>query len=92
MSIYLSFFLYKEAYKIPSPSHCLINSSWNVSNQWFLFRVFIEDGLALLDIKSLMIAANLTLYEMILLIIELFIILIRKEPIKQLLLYRSRAK
>ena len=86
MSIYLSFFLYKEACRILSPSRCLLTRSWNVSQQRVRYHAFFEHWLSVLDIKLLMVAVNLTLGEVIWLLFELVLIFLTLEPIKQLLL------
>ena len=60
MLIYLSFFLYKEAYRIPSLSRCLLIGIWYFSQQRVRYRAFFEQGFSVLDIKPLIINANLT--------------------------------
>ena len=59
MSIYLSFFLYKEACSITSPSSaCLLKLVFLPTT--VRYRAFFEHGFSVLDIKPLMKAANLT--------------------------------
>ena len=65
MSFYLSFFLYKEADMIPSQSRCLLIGVLYFSQQRVRYKAFFEHGFSVLDIKPLMIAANLTLVEVI---------------------------
>ena len=71
MFIYLSFFLYKEACKIPYQSRCLISGSWYFSQQRVRYYAFFEHEFSVFDIKPLMTAANLTLGEVIWLFFEL---------------------
>ena len=87
MSIFLSFFLYKEVGRIPSPSFCLITDSWNVSHQRIRYRAFFEHGFSMLDIKPLMIAANLTLGELIWLLFVLVLIVLETRTDKTAVTY-----
>ena len=87
MSIYLSFFLYKENCRIPCPSRCLLTGSWNFSQRSFRYRAFFEHGFSVLDIKPLMIATNLTLGEVIWLLFELASIVIRTRTDKTAVTY-----
>ena len=77
MSIYLSLILYKESFRIPSPSCFLLKSSWNVSNNEFHYKSFIKHVFSDNDIEHLMITANLILGEVIWLLFELFLNVIK---------------
>ena len=69
------FFLYKEACRFPShPAACL--PAVGISQQRVSYRVFFEHGFSMLDIKPLMIAANLTLGQVIWLLFDLVLIVL----------------
>ena len=87
MSIYLSFYLYKEACRIPSSSRCLLNGSWYFSQQRVGYRAFFEHMFCVLDIKPLMKAANLILGEVIWLLFELVLIVPRTRTDKTAVTY-----
>ena len=87
MSIYLSFFLYKEACRIPSPSRCLLTGSWYFSQQRVRYHAFFEHGFSVLDIKPLMKAANLTLGEVIWFLFELVLKVLRTRINKTAVTY-----
>ena len=87
MSIYLNFFLYKEACRIPSPSRCLLTGSWNVFMQRVRYLSIFEHEFSVLEIKHLMIAANLTLDEVIWLLFEQILIVLRTRTDKTAVTY-----
>ena len=86
MSIYLSFLLYKEACRIPSPSHCLLSGSRMSRNNEFAIGAF-RVRFSVLDYKPLMIAANLTHGEVIRLLFELVFIVVRTRTDKTAVTY-----
>ena len=69
-------FLYKEADRIPSQSSCLLTGSWYFSQQRVRYGFFFKHEFNVLDIKLLMIAAYLTLVEVIWLLFELVLIVL----------------
>ena len=77
MSIYLSFFLYKEACRFLSPSRCFLLFGWNFSQQRVRYQAFFVHGFSVIDIIPLMIAANLDLGEVIWLLFELILIVLK---------------
>ena len=86
MSIYLSFFLYKEACRFPPPlAACLsvVGMFTNNDSLSCLFRALFS----VLDIKLLMIAAYLTLGEVIWLLFELVLKVLRTRTDKTAVTY-----
>ena len=90
MSIYLSFFISKEACRISSPSHCLLSGSRMSRNNEFAIGAFLT-RFGVLDIKPLMNTANLTHGEVIWLLFELVLIVIRNKTDKTAVTYKEVA-
>ena len=64
MSIYLRFFYIRKPAVIFSPSRCMLTSFGMSHNSEFAMGIF-RSKFTMLDIKTVMIAANITLGEVI---------------------------